>query len=405
MNIKEKFLELTSRTYPHGTEKELFHLLGEGITEDEFGNLFIKIGESDVMFTSHLDTATSALSTVTHVFEDNIIKTDGKSILGADDKAGVTVMLYMIEQNVPGLYYFFLGEEVGCVGSKKLATKLKTEKIEGINKVVSFDRRGTTSVITYQSSQRCASDEFGKALSEELNKADKTFKYTTDPTGVLTDSVQFIKIYPECTNISVGYQSEHTFRESQDIEHLEKLAKACCKVDWSGLPVKRDPSTTEYQSYGRGYYGGSYGYDDWDYGYGSRYGSRYSGWKSSSYGLNNSTPKKNDKVYIHDVTNNYVSCIEYDAYQTKKVVKVDLHKDRILAEKRIIDDLLKSLELAYEKSSWDGFKLKVYYGGGHSSECDRNDLLEYLTELDYKSLDEIGDPSDLYSGYCNDLVD
>jgi putative aminopeptidase FrvX len=115
MNIKEKFLELTSRTYPHGTEEELFPILFntvEGLQKDEFGNLFIKIGDSDVMFTSHLDTATSANTPVKHAFEGNIIKTDGKSILGADDKAGVTIMLYMIKNSVPGLYYFFLGEEV-----------------------------------------------------------------------------------------------------------------------------------------------------------------------------------------------------------------------------------------------------------------------------------------------------
>ena len=70
MNIKDKFLELTSRTYPNGTEEHLFPILNstvDGLQTDEFGNLFIKIGESDVMFTSHLDTATSALSQVTHV--------------------------------------------------------------------------------------------------------------------------------------------------------------------------------------------------------------------------------------------------------------------------------------------------------------------------------------------------
>jgi hypothetical protein len=27
----------------------------------------------------------------------------------------------MIENKIPGLYYFFLGEEVGCVGSRKVA--------------------------------------------------------------------------------------------------------------------------------------------------------------------------------------------------------------------------------------------------------------------------------------------
>ena len=147
--IKDTFLKLTSRTYPHGTESELFHLLNKDLKTDKFGNLFIKIGESDVMFTSHLDTATKALSDVKHVFEGDIIKTDGTSILGADDKAGVTVMLYMIENNIPGLYYFFLGEEVGCIGSKKLAGSHKKKKIKGINKVISFDRRGTNSVITF----------------------------------------------------------------------------------------------------------------------------------------------------------------------------------------------------------------------------------------------------------------
>ena len=161
MNITKKFLELTSRTYPHGTERELFHLLNKDLKEDEFGNLFIKIGESDAMFTSHLDTATKALCTVNHIFDKNIIKTDGKSILGADDKAGVTIMLYMIEHNVPGLYYFFLGEEVGCIGSKKVAGVQKVEKIPGINKVISFDRRGTGSIITFQSSKRSCSDKFG----------------------------------------------------------------------------------------------------------------------------------------------------------------------------------------------------------------------------------------------------
>ena len=90
MNIRDKFLELTTRTYPHGTETELFTLLVDGLKTDEFGNLFIKIGKSDVMFTAHLDTATSALTDITHVFEGDIIKTDGKSILGADDKAGIT---------------------------------------------------------------------------------------------------------------------------------------------------------------------------------------------------------------------------------------------------------------------------------------------------------------------------
>src|ERR1035437_5951846 len=109
IDIKETFLKLTNHTYPHGKEHLLLNLLPQNLDMDEFGNLFIKIGESDVMFTSHLDTATSAFTEVNHLIENNIIKTDGTSILGADDKAGVSCMLYMIDRKIPGLYYFFLG--------------------------------------------------------------------------------------------------------------------------------------------------------------------------------------------------------------------------------------------------------------------------------------------------------
>lgn len=411
MNIKEKFLELTSRTYPHGTEEDVFPLLGSELQEDEFGNLFIKIGESDVMFTSHLDTATSALTEVVHVIDGPFIKTDGKSILGADDKAGVTIMLNMIENKIPGLYYFFLGEEVGCVGSKKVANKYKTEKIEGINKVISFDRRGTDSVITFQSGQRCCSEKFGEELSKQLNLAEDSFSYKNDPTGLLTDSIQFISIYPECTNISVGYRSEHTFSETQNIEHLEKLAQACLKVDWNNLPVDRDPSKTEYKSYGYGY--GAWDWDDYDYGY-SGYSKGITNW--------NKDVKKTDKVWFHDQKYNYVSNVEIETL-TKKVVSVDLCKERINYESVMIGDLLTSLDLEFSRFEWNGFKLKVFYKFEQTTECDRNDLLTYLPELDYSTVEELLDDTQIptsgipvwpsistyktedYSGYCSDLAE
>jgi hypothetical protein len=35
----------------------------------------------------------------------------------------------------------------------------------------------------------------------------KSFSYKKDKNGILTDSIQFVGIYPECTNISVGYNT------------------------------------------------------------------------------------------------------------------------------------------------------------------------------------------------------
>ena len=386
MNVKEKFLSLTTHTYPHGKEHELFDRLPQNLEMDDYGNLFIKIGESDVMFTSHLDTATSAYTKVNHVFDGNIIKTDGTSILGADDKAGMTIMLYMIERNIPGLYYFFLGEEVGCIGSRKVAEKHKVEKIPYINKVISFDRRGTDSVITFQASSRCCSDKFGEELSNQLNKVESSFSYKNDPTGVYTDSAQFVKIYPECTNVSVGYYSEHTFSERQDIEHLTKLAEACTKVDWNSLPVERDPEKVEYVSYGG--YGSRSGWDDWDY--------PYSNYNRPAY--KPMTPVVlTEKIKFWDEEYRYVSSIEIEKL-TGKLVSIDLDTQRLYLEEEAIYNFLEDVELVYSVMKWDGMTLKVTYSDGRVTEASRQELEEYIDELDLSEMlelnvDELGKPS------------
>lgn len=377
MNVKETFLKLTSQTYPHGKEQEVFDKLPQFLESDSYGNLFTKIGDSDVMFTSHLDTATSVITNVNHVIEGDIIKTDGKSILGADDKAGVTIMLYMIERKIPGLYYFFLGEEVGCLGSKDLSQKHKTEKLPYINKVISFDRRGLGSVITFQASSRCCSDKFGEALAAELNRVETSFSYKNDPTGIYTDSAQFTKIYPECTNISVGYYNEHTFSEKQDIEHLTKLAEACCHVNWTSLPVERDPSKVEYNYYSS-YGGGRYNWDDdYDYDY---------GWASRSYSTyNKSTPAVRNKVHFHDEEYNYVSSFEVDT-KTGDIVSIDLHKSRLIEEEADIYEFLSDLEVEYDRITWDGMVLKVYYSDGRTTESSREELEDYDVVLDLKKI-------------------
>lgn len=378
MNIKETFLKLTSRTYPHGTEKDIENLLPEYLKKDQFGNLFIKIGNSDTMFTSHLDTATSSLTSIDHIFDKNIIRTNGKSILGADDKAGVTVMLYMISNKVPGLYYFFIGEEVGCVGSKKvvnLITDAKSKEVKsiGINKVISFDRRGTDSVITFQSSKRCCSDKFAQSLANEFNKSENTFSYKADDTGVLTDSIQFIGIYPECTNISVGYKNEHTFSEFQDIEHLEKLAKACLKIKWDELPVERDPLKTEYKSYN---YGRHHGYDDdWEDYYTSEY---YSGRKFNY--------NKSEKIWLYDEEFEYVSNIVIDKYNNL-IVSIDFSPKRIEKEKNEIYSLLKMLDVDFDTMVWDGIKVLIKRNKMKDVELTRKELEEYLPDLDYTKFD------------------
>lgn len=126
---------------------EKFTALGVKVVEDDTtaetghgaGNLICtlpgtKEGVDTIYFTSHMDTVVPGKG-INPSIEDGYIKSDGTTILGADDKAGLAAMLEAIqvlkEQNVEhGTIEFVItvGEESGLVGAKALDPKLVTAK-------------------------------------------------------------------------------------------------------------------------------------------------------------------------------------------------------------------------------------------------------------------------------------
>jgi len=253
-DIRKTFLSLVTETYPHGHEEEVVDFITPGLKSDDYGNYYTVISESDTVFTCHLDTASRTKSPVNLVSYtkggEEFIVTDGTSILGADDKSGVTVMMYMIANNVPGVYWFFIGEERGGLGSRYVSDNIqKYPFMVGKTKCVSFDRRNYHSVITKQMGVQCCSNEFAQQICDEMSKSG--LKLSLDPTGVFTDSANFIEQIPECTNISVGYFNEHTHQEMQNMTYLESLCKASVSCNWGGIKVYRklDEESVSFQKY------------------------------------------------------------------------------------------------------------------------------------------------------------
>lgn len=333
INIKEKFLQLTKSRTPKGTEEDVIKLIPEfKFEKDEFGNFFHIIKKEDgtfsnTMFTSHLDTIDRGPysyrsgrwdpikriwvdkdenkdddKSIKHVIDGDFIKTDGETNLGADDKAGVVLMLNMMSEGVPGLYYFFMGEESGCIGSSNMSRtyedKVKEGKLPKVNKCVSFDRRGYDSIITNQNGKISCSDEFAKDLADRLNEYG--FWFAPDNSGIYTDSAEFVDIIEECTNISVGYFNEHTTSEKQDIEFLEILGIVLTKIDWENLIIKRDPTNVSYTGKkSKSYY--SRGDMDWEeyYGFGNAYDYGYGcGHSSSTKSTSNTLPESKPNKYF-----------------------------------------------------------------------------------------------------------
>ncbi|QHT60467.1 M20/M25/M40 family metallo-hydrolase [Paenibacillus lycopersici] len=103
------------------------------VTGHGAGNLIVKLGASGaeqaptIYFTSHMDTVTPGKGIQPRLDDDGYIRSDGTTILGSDDKAGLAAMFEAIrvlkENRIPhGAVQFIItvGEESGLVGAQAL---------------------------------------------------------------------------------------------------------------------------------------------------------------------------------------------------------------------------------------------------------------------------------------------
>ena len=221
---------------------------------DGAGNLHVdnRVAGSRTLFIAHVDTVHREVGANKIRKTASMWYADGAP-LGADDGAGCAMLMHLIHADVKGYYIFSQGEECGGIGAKYLEQTNKT-LLAQFDRAIAFDRRGTDSIISHQGWGRCASDTFCQALADALNLHDDNLMYAPDDTGVYTDTAEFVDIIPECTNISVGYNSEHSQQESLNIAHFQLLADAVLRVDWDKLPTDRDPTVPEYKTtkYGTG---------------------------------------------------------------------------------------------------------------------------------------------------------
>src|SRR5690606_10910773 len=124
--LKEKFSSLGVEVFEDDTTAETGHGAGNLICTLKAN----KEGVDPIYFTSHMDTVVPG-NGVKPSINDGYVVTDGTTILGADDKAGLAAMLEALkvikEQNIEhGDIQFIItvGEESGLVGAKALDSSL-----------------------------------------------------------------------------------------------------------------------------------------------------------------------------------------------------------------------------------------------------------------------------------------
>ena len=202
---------------------------------DAAGNVIVQIGTPTVCFCAHLDTVDwqDGTKPVYRTADDLIYTAQSADCLGADDGAGIFVLLRMIAAKTPGLYAFFAGEEAGAVGSRAYHMP------QGIRAVISLDRRGTDEIITHQGGERGASDTAAAWIAAHLKG------YRPSDKGTFTDSKTFFPTIPECFNLSIGYQHEHSSAEFLDLRHIRALIPQMNAAPWHDIPIERKPEAAK----------------------------------------------------------------------------------------------------------------------------------------------------------------
>ncbi len=265
----KQLVEMLSYRRPAGskTERKFIsrYIRPLEVQEDKIGNLYKRIGDAPILWSSHTDTVHREGGRQNVRLLDNVAYVADKqsNCLGADCTAGVWMMHEMILAGVPGLYVFHRQEEVGGIGSEHIATKTP-ELLDGIKYAIAFDRRGKGSIITHQWGGRCCSQGFANSLSDAIGLG-----HSSDSGGSFTDTASYVDIVAECSNLSVGYENEHSSKETLDINYIDMLREAMISADFSNLVEARKPGETDwdvksYKGYTRSYgsytSGGAYGH-------------------------------------------------------------------------------------------------------------------------------------------------
>ncbi|MCD6329680.1 MAG: M20/M25/M40 family metallo-hydrolase [Candidatus Cloacimonetes bacterium] len=123
-------------------------------TQGNVGNLIAnfkgKINKTPLLLCAHTDTVKPGIG-VKAIIEDGYIRTDGSTILGSDDKAGIAQIVEAIRrldeegvEHAPIQVLFTISEEIGLLGAKNLDYSLIDAKVG-----FALDWHGVCSIVTH----------------------------------------------------------------------------------------------------------------------------------------------------------------------------------------------------------------------------------------------------------------
>jgi len=210
-------------------EADLLYLLSEELKDKGYEPVSHKddyvwaTGSIPIMLVAHVDTVGDA-DAVFHDHLENVFwSPDG---LGADDRAGVWGILYLLEKGYRPSILFTNGEESGGWGASSAKKKL-AQDVGDVRVIVEIDRQGEMEAVFYS----CGSEKIREWVEGVGFKKDFG---TFSDISILGPAWDIAAV-----NLSAGYYMEHSRAEFLVVDHLmstlaavEKLLKDPPKEVW-----------------------------------------------------------------------------------------------------------------------------------------------------------------------------
>lgn len=225
----KRLLELYNIASPSGKEKRMsayimseLRKMGVKCRKDRAGNIFAVKGTAATYpcVVAHIDEVhhNETGNYGAYIVADEMVVGYDKirkcqTGIGADDKNGIWICLRMLERFKRMKCVFFVGEETGCVGSRKATMSFFND----CRFVIQCDRKGNSDIVTSINGTPLCSDAFIKAIKPEEHGYSESYGLLTD---VLTLKQRGLSV--SCINLSCGYYNPHTDKEVTILPDLMK---------------------------------------------------------------------------------------------------------------------------------------------------------------------------------------
>jgi putative aminopeptidase FrvX len=228
-NFRKQLIDLLTIQAPSGQEHKVRNYLQPHLAKlvdnmfvDKKGNLLAekKFGDGNgatIMLSAHMDSVRDVRQGRKIIEKDGIL-TASKGVLGADDRAGIAIIMTVL-RNLQKIDFsgnvkiaFCVEEEIGCVGSDAM----DKEWYKDVNLAIVVDRRGNRDIVTGCGSPwNFCSKAVGTFLEDCSALLGMDWKAVG---GGVSDAMTFSGNGVHSVNLSAGYRNEHTEKESMNIK-------------------------------------------------------------------------------------------------------------------------------------------------------------------------------------------